>query len=41
MAIDVVLWLIIAGSVALVWSGCLMTADKGKSATFRARRFGH
>jgi hypothetical protein len=41
MAVDVVLWLIIAAGVAFVWCGCLMTADKGKSANFSGGRFGH
>jgi hypothetical protein len=40
MAVDVALWFIIAAAVALVWGGCLMTADKSGSAGFRGGRFG-
>jgi hypothetical protein len=41
MAVDVALWFIIAAAAALVWGGCVMTADKRGSAGFRGGRFGH
>ncbi len=40
MAVDAVLWLIVGAGVALVWSGCVMTAGR-KPADFRRGWFGH
>ncbi len=41
MAVDVMLWFIIGAGAALVWCGCIMTADKGKAAEFRGGRLSH
>jgi hypothetical protein len=41
MAVDVVLWFILAAGAAFVYCGCLLTADNKKPLDLNGRRFGH
>jgi hypothetical protein len=41
MAVDTMLWVLIAAGAGLIWCGCVMTADTKKPANPRGGRFGH
>lgn len=39
MAVDMMLWLLLAAGAGFIWFGCHMTAGSGKK--FQRDRFGH
>ncbi len=41
MAVDVVLWFILAAGVAFVYCGCILTANTRKPLDFHGGKFGH
>jgi hypothetical protein len=41
MAVDTMLWVLVAAGAGLIWFGCIMTAGTNKPANLRGDRFGH
>jgi hypothetical protein len=41
MAVDMMLWVLIAAGAGFIWFGCRMTAVATKSANIHPDRFGH
>ena len=41
MAVDTMLWVILAAGAGFIWFGCIMTAGSGKTANIRRDRFSH